>query len=92
MNSSFAGISISVKSRIGERCLMSILMSISSQSLRSYLRLTNIYDANSNKENTDLIEMIVYGCITNKLSKDSIKDISLNKAVSIFKEKDILVK
>ena len=30
-------------------------MDMSSQSLRSYLRLANIYDGNSNKKKTDLI-------------------------------------
>ena len=60
-------------------------MNVSSQSLRSYLRLANIYDGNSNKKETDLIEMIVYGCITNKLNKEPIKDISIYKAMSILK-------
>ena len=36
--------------------------------------------------------MIVYGYITNKVSKEPIKDISINKAISILKEKDILIK
>ena len=58
---------------------------MSSQSLRSYLRLANIYDGNSNKKETDLIEMIVYGSITNKLNKEPIKDISIYKAMSILK-------
>ena len=60
-------------------------MNMSSQSLRSYLRLANIYDGNSNKKETDLIEMIVYGCITNKLNKEPIKDISIYKAMRILK-------
>ena len=60
-------------------------MNMSSQSLRSYLRLTNIYDGNSNKKETDLIEMIVYGCIINKLNKEPIKDISIYKAMSTLK-------
>ena len=67
-------------------------MNMSSQSLRSYLRLANIYDGNSNKKETDLIEMIVYGCIINKLNKEPIKDISIYKAMSILKEKDIFIK
>ena len=92
MNSSFAGICILLKSRISERCLINILMNMSSQSLRSYLRLANIYDGSTHKKKFDLIEMIVYGCITNKLSKKPIKDISINKAMSILKEKDILIK
>ena len=60
-------------------------MNMSSQSLRSYLRLANIYDGNSNKKETDLIEMIVYGCIINKLNKEPIKDISIYKAMSTLK-------
>ena len=36
--------------------------------------------------------MIVYGCITNKLNKEPIKDISIYKAMSILKEKDIFIK
>ena len=60
-------------------------MNMSSQSLRSHLRLANIYDGNSNKKETDLIEMIVYGCIINKLNKEPIKDISIYKAMSTLK-------
>ena len=36
--------------------------------------------------------MIVYEYITNKVSKEPIKDISINKAMTILKEKDILIK
>ena len=92
MNSSFVGISIIVKSRLSGKCLINILMNMSSQSLRCYLKLANIYHGNSNKKKTDLIEMIVYGCITDKLSNKLVKDISINKAMSILKEKDILIK
>ena len=69
MNSSLVAISILVKSNISRQCLISFLMDVSSQSLRAYLKLANIYDNNCNKKKTDLIEMILYGCITNKLSK-----------------------
>ena len=92
MNSSFVGISILVKSRLSEKCLINILMNMSSHSLRSYLKFANIYDGNSNKKKTDLIEMIVYGCVTNKLNNELVKDISINKVMSILKEKDILIK
>ena len=67
-------------------------MNISRQSLRSYLKLASIYDGNSNKKKKDLVEMIVYGCITNKLNKEPIKGISINKAHNILKEKDIIIK
>ena len=92
MNSSLVGISILVKSRLSEKCLINILMNMSSHSLRSYLKLANIYDGNSNKKKTDLIEMIVCGCVTNKLNNELVKDISINKVMSILKEKDILIK
>ena len=74
MNSSFVGISILVKSRISEKFLINILMNMSSHSLRSYLKLANVYDGNSNKKKTNLIEILVYGCITNKLSNELVKD------------------
>ena len=92
MNSSLVSISILLKSNISRQCLISFLMDISSQSLRGYLRLANIYDGNCNKNKSDLIEMIVYGCITNKLNKKRIEDISLDKAHTILKEKDISIK
>ena len=38
---------------------------------------------------TDLVETIVYGCIINKLDKELIKDISINKEHNILKEHDI---
>ena len=46
MNSSLVEISKPVKSNIGERALINILINISSQSLRSYLKLAKIYDGN----------------------------------------------
>ena len=63
MNSSLVAISTLVKSNIGEKCLINILMNISTQSFRDYLRLANIYKGTSTKKNkkkTDLIEMIVW--------------------------------
>ena len=92
MNSSLVAISILVESNISRQCLINFLMDVSSQSLRSYLRLANIYDGNCNEKKTDLIEMIVCGCITNKLNKERIEDISLNKSYAILKEKDISIK
>ena len=69
MNSSFTAISILAKSSISRQCLINFLNGVSSQSLRGYLKLANIYDGNSNKKKSDLIEMINYGCITNKSNK-----------------------
>ena len=67
-------------------------MNISSQSLRAYLKLANIYDGNSYKKKTDLVEMIVYGCMINRISKGPIKDISVNRALNVLKEHDMSIK
>ena len=40
-------------------CVINHLNEVSSQSLRSYLRLANIYDFNSNKGKSDLVEIII---------------------------------
>ena len=76
MNSSFVAISILIKSDIGEKSLINTQMNMSSEWLRGYLECANIYKGNSSKKKTDLIEMIVYGCITDKLNKKGIEDIS----------------
>ena len=75
MNSSFVVISKLIKSNIGEKCLVNILMNVSTQALRNYLECTNIYKVNSSKKKTDLIEKIVCGCITEKLNKKGVEDI-----------------
>ena len=59
MNSSLSCISILVKSKLPKNCLINHLNEILSQSLRSYLRLANIFDGNCNKKKNDLIEMII---------------------------------
>ena len=92
MNSSFVCISILVKSKLPKNCLINHLNEISSQSLRSYLRLANIYDGNSNKKKSDLIEMIIYGCMNGKLKNMDINDISNDKVNTILKEKEISIK
>ena len=43
MNSSFVTISTLAKSNIGEKCLINILMNISTQALKDNLKCTNIY-------------------------------------------------
>ena len=74
------------------KCLVNYLNEVSSQSLRSYFRLANIYDGNSNKKKIDLIEMIIYGCINGKLNNTNFDDISNNKVNTILKEKGISMK
>ena len=92
MNSSFVAISTLIKSNISQRCLVNILMNISTPALRDYLKLANIYRGNWSKRKTNLVEMIVYGCITNKLDKNKIEDISVKQANKILKEKEIILK
>ena len=92
MNSSFACISILVKNNTNRQCLINFLNEVSSQSLRYYLKLANIYDGNSNRKKSDLIEMIMYGCMNGKLKNKRIEDICINKAKSILNEKNILIK
>ena len=91
INSSLVCISVLVKSRLPMKCLVNYLNEVSSQSLRTYLRLANIYDGNSNKKKSDLIEMIIYVCINGKL-KNTNFDISNNKVNTILKEKGISMK
>ena len=91
MNSSFVVISSLIKNDLGEKCLINILMNISSQALGDYLEYVNIYKGNSSKKKTDLIEMIVYGCITNKLKKNVIEDISTKQANQILSKNKIKV-
>ena len=67
---------------------MNILINIPTVALRDYLRLANIYRANSSKKKTEeLVEMIVHGCITNKLDKKEIEDISIKETNKILKKK-----
>ena len=93
MNSSLVCISILLKRNINEPSLINFLNEVSSKSLRDYLRLANIYDGNSHKKKSDLIEMITYGSINGKLNNTkNIDDTSTNKARNILKENDIVIK
>ena len=91
MNSSLVAISTLVKSNVGEKCLVSFLMNVSALALRDYLKLTDIYKGNGTKNKTKLIEMIVYGCITNKLNREEIEDISINHVKQILNKNGILI-
>ena len=92
MNASLVAIGTLLKSNIGEKCLINFLMNVPNQALRDYLKFANIHKGNSSKKKTDLVEMIVYGCITNKLNKSEIKDISIKETNKIWKEHDIILK
>ena len=51
-----------------------------------------MYKGNSSKKKTNLVEVIVYGCITNKLNKNEIEDISIKETNKILKENGIILK
>ena len=79
-------IRILVKSNIGEKCLTNFLMNVLTSALRKYLKLANIYKGESTKKKTELIEMIIYGCITNSINKYEIKEISKDQANKILRD------
>lgn len=47
---------------------------------------------NQQRKKTQLVEKVIYGCITNTINKTSIKDISTRKLNKILAEHKILVK
>ena len=61
---------------MGEKCIINVLMNVSAQALRDHLECANIYKRNSSKKKIDLIDINVYGRITEKLSKKGIEDIN----------------
>ena len=69
INYFFVTISTLVKSDIGEKLLINFLINIPAQSLKNYLECANIH-----QKKPDLIEMIVYGYITDKLNNIGIED------------------
>ena len=85
-------ISILVKSNLGKKCLINALMNVSSEALENYLDMTNIYCEKSTKKKIHLVEMDIYGCITNTLVKANIKDIATKESKRLLKEHKMLVK
>ena len=67
-------------------------MNVSNQGLRDYLKLANMYKGDAVKKKTDPIEMIIYGCITNKLNKEKIEDISAKHTNQLLKRNGIILK
>ena len=92
INSSFVSIATLVKSNLGERCLINILINISSEALKDYLEYGKICKGASSKKKNDLVEMIVYRYITDKISKLHLEDISETEAPQILKQNNIIVK
>ena len=92
MNSSLVCIGILVKSNISKHCLIKFLNQVSSCALRKYLGAAEVYDGNANKKKSDLIEMIVYGCMNGKLKNKVVEVISFNRAITILREHNINIK
>ena len=92
MKSSLVCIGILVKSNISKHCLIKFLNEVSSSALRKYLGAAEVYDGNANKKKSDLIEMIVYGCINGKLNNKTVDDISFNRAITVLREHKISIK
>ena len=92
MNSSLVCIGILVKSNISKLCLINFLNNVSSRALRAYLGLAEVYDGNANKKKSDLIEMIVYGCMNGKLKNKVVDEISVKRAYTILRENNINIK
>ena len=92
MNSSLVCIGILVKSNISKHCLITFLNNVSSNALHKYLGAAEVYDGNANKKKSDLIEMIVYGCMNGKLKNKIVEVISFNRAITILTEHKINIK
>ena len=89
MSSTFVVISTLIKSNIGENCLINFLMNVSTKGLKDYLECASIYKGTSPKKKTDLIEMIVYGCMTGTLNKKDLEDISIKQVKQILNKNSI---
>ena len=62
-------------------------MNISTNALSDYLECAKIYKGASSKKKTNLVELIVYGHITNKVNKINLVDITKTERNQIFKKK-----
>ena len=66
-------------------------MNVLSKGLKDYLSCVSIYNGASSKKKTDLIEMIVYGCMTGTLNKKYLEDISIKQAKQILNKNNITI-
>ena len=73
------------------RCFINFLMNVSSKGLKDYLSCASIYNGTSPKKKTDLIEMIVYGCMTGTLNKKDLEDIKIKEAIQILNKNNITI-
>ena len=64
-------------------------MNVSTKGLKDYLECASIYKGTSFKRKTDLIQMIVYGCLTGTLNKKDSK--SIKQANQILNRNNITI-
>ena len=91
MNSKLTVTSTLIKSNVEEKCLINFLMNMSTKALKDYLECASIYKGTSPKKKTDLIEMIVYGCMSGTLNKKDLKDITIKEAKQILNKNSITI-
>ena len=66
-------------------------MNVSTKALKDYLECASIYKETSPKKKTDLIEMIVYGCMSGTLNKKDLKDITIQEVKQILIKNSIAI-
>ena len=66
-------------------------MNVSTKGLKDYLECACIYKGTSPKKKTDLIEMIVYGCMIGTLNKKDLEDILIKLANQILNKNNITI-
>ena len=66
-------------------------MNVSTKGLKDYLECASIYKGASPKKKTDLIETIVYGCMSGILNKKDLKDITIKEAKQILNKNSITI-
>ena len=66
-------------------------MNISTNALSDYLECAKIYKSESSQKNTNLVKMIVYGHITNKINNTNPVDISKIERYQILQQNKINV-
>ena len=76
---------------LGEKYLKKILMNVSTKGLKDYLECASIYKGASPKKKADLIENVVYGCMSGILNKKDLKDIAIKEAKQILNKNSITI-
>ena len=66
-------------------------MNVSTKGLKDYLECASIYKGASPKKKTDLIEMIVHGCMTGTINRKDIEDISIKQVKQMLNKNNITI-